>query len=86
MIEAELVGGPCDGERYVLSDDNSSEVIIASTWIDGPLFSQGCQLVRVNHRYVRRKIDGICVRLPSGHFPYDHSSAVKVNSGSKPST
>jgi hypothetical protein len=69
VIEAEMIGGPCDGARYVLSDDNSSEVIIASSWSDGPLFSQ---LVRVDHRYLRRKIDGIYVRLPSGHFPYDH--------------
>lgn len=63
---AEFVGGPIDGKQKILPDEPSEMNI--KEWKDGEI---------VEHLYVRRKINGIGVRLPSGLIPFDwkpHSS------------
>ena len=58
--QAELVGGPVDGRVYMLRDE--PEHVDVKEWKDGAI---------VEHRYVRRRINGIGVRLPSGLIPFD---------------
>lgn len=57
---AEFVGGPIDGQQRILQGEPEEQAI--SEFKDG---------VIVDHKYRRRRINGISVRLPSGHVPFD---------------
>lgn len=57
---AEFVGGPIDGKRRILMDEPCH--------VDVKEIKNG---LIVSHQYVRRKINGIGVRLPSGYVPFD---------------
>lgn len=57
---AEFVGGPIDGKQRILPDEPGEMNI--KEWKDGAI---------VEHLYIRRKINGIGVRLPSGLIPFD---------------
>lgn len=57
---AEFVGGPIDGRQYILPKEPQH--------VDIQELKNGSI---VDHRYVRRRINGIAVRLPSGLAPYD---------------
>lgn len=73
MIEAELVGGPCDGKRLYLQEEQSCEVVFSG-------FSgyDRDEIKYLEYRYKRRKINGICVRLPNGWLPYDYVDSIEL--------
>lgn len=60
QINVEFVGGPIDGQIRTLPDEPNALTI--KELKKGEI---------VEHVYIRRKINGINVRLPSGLFPFD---------------
>ncbi len=57
---AEFVGGPIDGRRNILFGE--PEDVGIKELNNGSI---------IEHLYVRRRINGIAVRLPNGLIPYD---------------
>jgi len=67
-IHAEFVGGTFDGQyRFLPSETN--EVTVQE--FDQAIVDEHGKVKIVNHKYVRRSVNGIFVRLPSGAYPFD---------------
>lgn len=60
VTPAEFVGGPVDGQQRIVPGEPSE--LFVDEFKDFKI---------VQHVYVRRRINGIGVRLPSGMVPYD---------------
>jgi hypothetical protein len=69
-VPVEFVGGPVDGKSKIYPADVNDEIDVQE------LKHIGCEDIEIiHHLYVRRRINGIAVRLPSGFFPYDWQSS-----------
>ena len=66
-IHAKFVGGPDDGlHRFLPSETN--EVTIQEFYQE---IDEHGKVKIVNHKYARRSVNGIFVRLPNGFYPFD---------------
>ncbi len=79
VTTAELVGGPADGEIFVVP--LAPNFLYGSTYRSTHGFTDGTlntEPIYVTHVYRRRIVNGESVRLESGVVPYDFQYSYKV--------
>jgi hypothetical protein len=67
-VMAEFVGGPLDGKQQCLIAGCGT---VTMHEIGIAIVDESCLVKMVNHKYQRRSINGVFVKLPNGMSPFD---------------